>query len=522
MDKNRIFLVTFIAGVSLLVLSSAIALVQGEFTPVTAVMLVLGALACVFYAVIKKDDVVAVFTNRATRYGINAMVYTILVIAIIVAIQAIFTINSAQLDLTKNRKHTLSDETVKTLKSLKTEINSYYFFSISSRNGMVEDTLKRYAQINPKFKTESIDADKNPAFAKRFSVDRYGIVVFSRKDTGAFEKIDQLSEEGLTNGLLRMARGDKKKIYFTKGHGEPAIDGPVTDKLGFSVFANELKAYNYDVQPVELFSGPLGVPEDCALLVVAGGRTDLFDAEMPAIRSYLRRGGKILFFLTAFANTPNIDSLARSYGIVLHNDVVVDKMGRMFGGDVLTTIISSYEQHELTKGFGMATFFPASRTFEIKGGVEGVVSQPVARTNPGSWGETDLAGVQKGTASQDKSDLASPLPVAAAINIDNAMYKDDGRSNTVNTQARMVLLGSTGLASNAFLNASGNKDFVLNTVNWLAESGDMIAIRPKDNSFEPLFLSKIQGRMLFTIPTVFLPLLIAALGIMVFVRRKRS
>jgi len=37
-----------------------------------------------------------------------------------------------------------------------------------------------------------------------------------------------------------------------------------------------------------------------------------------------------------------------------------------------------------------------------------------------------------------------------------------------------------------------------------------------------LFLSKISGRMLLIIPVIFIPLLIAAIGIMVFVRRRAS
>lgn len=511
-----------IAAICLLVLGSAVALVMGEFTVFSIVTMAIGALMAVVYTVMNMKAVTESFTRRGTKYGINSLVYSLLIIAIIVVVQAIFTVNSAQLDLTKNKKHTLADQTKQVLSGLKTEINAYYFYSMAARNGMVEDTLKKYAAAEGKFKTESIDADKNPAFAKRYAVDRYNVVVLVRKDTAAFEKVDMLSEEGLTNALIRLTKGEKKKIYFTKGHGEPALDAPQGEKTGFSSLREQLQSYNYQADPVELFNSP-GVPSDCSLLVIAGPQIDIFETEEKAIKDYLSSGGKLLVFYPAFTNTPRLTALLKRYGVTAHNDVVVDKMGRMFGGDELMPIISAYEQHAITKTFRVATFFPLCRTFELAQGIQGLVLQPVARTNQGAFGETDLAGIKKGIASFNaNTDYASPLVVSAVIDVDNSLFKPDASSVTNTTRAKIAIFGSVDMANNSYLNASGNKDFVLNTINYLAEDGDMIAIRPKDSSFEPIFLSKITGRLLFIIPVIFMPLLVIVIGVLVFVRRKMS
>jgi hypothetical protein len=523
MDKNKVLPVIFITGICLLVLGSGVALVAGEFTLLSIIALGLGAVAAGIYAVINRKKVAGIFTSRSARYGINSAVYTLLIIAIIIVVQAIFTVNSAQLDLTKNKLHTLSDETKNVLSGIKTDINAYYFYSITQRNGQIEDTLNQYTAAQGKFKSESIDADKNPAFAKRYSVDRYNLVVLVRKDTAAFEKVDQLTEEGLTNALIRLTKGEKKKIYFTKGHGEPAIDGPMTDKTGLSALGQELQAYNYQALSLELFSVPDGVPGDCSLLVIAGSQIDIFDSEANFIKQYLARGGKMLVFYPAFTNTPKLSALLKDYGVTVHNDVVIDKMGRMFGGDELMPIISSYEQHEITKTFRVATFFPVARTFDLKPGTAGVTLQALAKTNPGAFGETDLAGVKKGAAAFNaKTDYASPLAVAAVIDADNSVFRADAASATNTSRAKIALLGSVEMADNSFLNASGNKDFVLNTINYLAGQGDLISIRPKSSSFEPIFLTKITGRLLFIIPVVFMPLLVIAIGVLVFVRRKMS
>jgi ABC-type uncharacterized transport system involved in gliding motility auxiliary subunit len=523
MKNLKALTIIFITGISLLVIGSFSALVMGEFGAFPLVTMLLGALLIGYYVFAGRKEVAAAFTKRETRYGINAFVYTLIVLAIIVVIQAIFTVNSGQIDLTKNKRHTLSDETIKALHSLTTDIDAYYFYSLQARNGQVEDLLKRYEQGSPKFRASSVDADKNPMTAKRFNVDRYGIVVLARKDSGAFEKVDQLAEEGITNGLIRITKGEKKKIYFTKGHGEPQLDAPQNEKTGYSALKQEIQSYNYTAQDIELFSAQGGVPQDCAMLVVAGPQSDLFDPEITAIKQYLRRGGKMLMLYSAFQSLPKLNALMKSCGVIVHNDVVVDKLGRMFGGDVLMPIISSYEYHDITKGFRVATFFPMCRTFDLKGGVTGVQLQGLAKTNQGSWGETDLTAIKKGSASNDpKADYQSPLSVAAVINIDNSVFAADAGSATVNTKAAIVIMGSSDMANNSYLSSSGNKDFILNSINWLAGQGDMISIRPKDNSFEPIFLSKIQGRLVFIIPTIFLPLVVIAVGVLVFARRRMS
>jgi ABC-type uncharacterized transport system involved in gliding motility auxiliary subunit len=251
--------------------------------------------------------------------------------------------------------------------------------------------------------------------------------------------------------------------------------------------------------------------------VIAGPQVDLFPAETAMIRKYLDRGGKIYVLLPPYTKAPSLESMLSAYGVRVDNDIVVDKMSRMLGGDFLMPIISSYEMHDITKDFKVATFLPMCRTFELKNDIKGVKAQPLARTNPGSWGETDLAGVKKGVASDTAADLKAPLIVTAILDIDNGVF---AAGVTPGAAAKIALSGSSEFADNTYLGTSGNQDLFLNTISYLADESDMISIRPKEKSFEPLFLSAIQGRMLFIIPTLVLPLLVIAAGAMVFIRRR--
>ncbi len=87
-------------------------------------------------------------------------------------------------------------------------------------------------------------------------------------------------------------------------------------------------------------------------------------------------------------------------------------------------------------------------------------------------------------------------------------------------KARIVVYGTSNLASNQFLNLQGNRDFFLNTVSWLAEEEDQISIRPKDAKQTPVFLNANQAQLVFLLPVVVVPGLVLLGGIVAVVRRR--
>ena len=115
--------------------------------------------------------------------------------------------------------------------------------------------------------------------------------------------------------------------------------------------------------------------------------------------------------------------------------------------------------------------------------------------------------LEQGTAKPDPQDPKGPLSVAVVVTKD---------------KARVVVYGTSNLASNQFLNVQGNRDFFLNSVSWLAEEEDQITVRPKDMKQTPIFLSAQQGRVVALLPLVVLPGLVLAGGIIALVRRRAT
>jgi ABC-type uncharacterized transport system involved in gliding motility auxiliary subunit len=83
-----------------------------------------------------------------------------------------------------------------------------------------------------------------------------------------------------------------------------------------------------------------------------------------------------------------------------------------------------------------------------------------------------------------------------------------------------VAVGTSSLAVNAYLGFQGNRDLVMNMVNWLSADEDLISIRPKPPESQRLNMTAQQMRRVLYLGVFGLPVLIIALGTSVWWRRR--
>jgi ABC-type uncharacterized transport system involved in gliding motility auxiliary subunit len=450
---------------------------------------------------------------RSVRYGLNSLVAILLVIGVIGVVEALSYRHNARLDLTENRRHSLSQQTIQTLKALKTKVSAVAFYrSDQPGKRVAEDLFKQYARhAGDNFVWKSVDPDRDPALARAMGVEAYGTTVLEAK--GRTEKVlDADQEEKLTNALVKVTREGKRVVYVVQGHGESDLVS--TDQRGFSEAKGALEKANYEVKPLAL-ARQSAVPDDAAVVIIAGPRTDFLGPEVQALEAYLGRGGKVLAMVNPpFPERSQPESLRRvlaGWGVTLDDDLVIElnPIGQAFGIGPQVPIVQQYESHPITRDMtGITTLFPLTRSISTaKTPPAGVAVQPLARTTADSWGETDRQGLEQGQAKPDPSDPKGPLTLAAVATRD---------------KARVVVYGTANIATNQFLNLQGNRDFVLNTVSWLAEEEDQISIRPRDSKATPVFLTSQQAQAVFWVPVVILPGLAIAAGIVAVVRRRAA
>jgi hypothetical protein len=161
------------------------------------------------------------------------------------------------------------------------------------------------------------------------------------------------------------------------------------------------------------------------------------------------------------------------------------------------------------------TFFPITRSIEPEKTIpSGTTVDALFKSNPNSWGETDLKSKQ---ASYDAGvDLKGPLPLAVAATKEVKPASDKAPA----IKSRMVVTGTSNFPVNAYF-PQGNGNLFLNMVSWLAQDEDLISIRPKPPEDRRILLSQAQMRMLLLFTVIVLPGIALITGFAVVWNRRR-
>jgi ABC-type uncharacterized transport system involved in gliding motility auxiliary subunit len=503
-------------------------------TPALAAAL-LGVVALVVYIALNLSSLKRSVSRKSFLYSSNLLLIVVLVLAILVLVNYFFSQHHHRFDFTESKLHSLSDQSIKVVKNLKTDLLAKCFFREGNYSrGKMENLLKNYAYHSKKIKFEFIDPDKNPGLVKRYEITQDGTTILECGDKE--NRITTADEEDITNAIIKVTREKKKVIYFLEGHGEGSIEE--SGDKGYSNAKQELEKLGYEVKKLTLALSET-FPQDCALLIVPGPEKDLLPDEIETIRNRLENGGRV-FFMVDPETAPGLPAFFSSFGIKLENDVVVDTMSRLFGGDYFMPLVSEYEYHAITANFRYATFFPYARSVEIATDKpEGITATVLGKTSPNSWSERQLTE-QKVTFDKDK-DKQGPIPLAvvatvkpkeeekagekAEENKETAQPQERAKAEKLEEQApkkegRLAVFGDSDFVTNRYYNLSGNGNFFLNTVNWLTEEADLISILPRTSSPRTIQLTPSQGRMIFFVSVLILPLLILVTGISVWLRRR--
>ncbi|MDM7926993.1 MAG: GldG family protein [bacterium] len=462
-----------------------------------------GLTLAVFWGVARFGAIRRLISLRSFRYGGNAAAAALMVLVLLGLLN--FTINrhSLRVDLSKGGQFSLSPQTRNILKNLKRDVRIIAFVKAQDQKP-VEDILKSYRFYASRLKTEFVDPDKKPGTAKLYGVTTYGTLVL--ESGGQSQKITENGEQAITNALIRVTREERKTVLFLDGHGENDIDS--SDKTGYASARKAIEDENYRVRKLNL-AAEKRIPSDCTVLVACGPRKAFFQSELDTIQAFLERGGKALFMIDA--EVPGFEAFLKTWGMTLGGDVVIDAsgMGQLFGMGPEVPLVTDYPPHPVTDRFRVMTFFPYCRsvTPETRPGTEWTVA-PLLRTSANSWGETTLG---KAEVRFDKGrDLAGPVTIAAV-----STKKSGG------VQSRLAVFGDADFANNSYFRVQGNGDLFMNTVSWLAEEEDLISIRAKQPEDRRVFLNAKQGRLVFWLTVVAMPLAAALAGVWMYIRRER-
>ena len=448
-------------------------------------------------------------TSRQTKYGLNTAIYILVALAIVVVVNLIANRFVRQIDLTANQRYTLSPQTAKILSELQHDVEFVYF---DRRSGFsnVEDRLAMYPTTSRRVTVTFVDPDREPSKANQYNVRSYGTLVIAA--AGRNEQAKAITEEDITNAIIRVIKGGPKKIYFLTGHGERDISSE--ERVGYSAAKKLLEDSNYAIETLSLLQENPRIPDDCTALIIAGAKNDFLDPEIAAIKDFIVKGGRAFFLVHPMA-PPKLTGLLAEFGADAKNTLVVDTsgIGRLFGTDELMPLVVQYENHPITRDMtNVATLFPFSAAVQTSdGGMPGATFQPIARTTDKSWATTEVGSRE--ISFREGRDIQGPLALLGA-----GTFKSPENADST-TEGRFIVAGSDEFPANAIIGFNGNRDLFLNAVNWLTSDEDLISIRPKEMEDRRVSLDADQMTRLFYL-MIAVPVIVVLSGLGVWWKRR--
>ncbi len=292
---------------------------------------------------------------KKITHGTNAILIVLLVAGILAILNAFSYSHFVRLDLTENKKFTVSDSTKKVLAELDDIVNIKVYLSrklppyMVSITNQIRDILEEYRVYSDgMLEIEYIDPGDDPAMQQlRFMGIPQLRLNIIEKDQAAVTNVymglavlygdskevipaltDMASfEYELTGKILRVSTTEVPNIGFLSGHGEPDL----MRELGT---INNLLKDQYFTKKVETSAGQK-VPDDIAALVVAGPKK-LSERDLFEIDQYLMSGGGIVFLVDTVEiqnqrlnGTPlksGITPLLEHYGVSVQEELVLDQL----------------------------------------------------------------------------------------------------------------------------------------------------------------------------------------------------
>ena len=446
------------------------------------------------------------------RNTLKLIIGTLGFLGLLVAVQALVSHDNHRLDLTPEKKFTLSPRTQQVVKNLKRDVQVLAFInSDRPENFFLEDMLGRMANLSPHFHYSLIDMNRNPALARQYHAVQYGTLVFEsdgqRKGT-----LMSSGESAVVSTMIQVTRSGEKVVYFLTGHGEGDLANEVPTE-GYMKLRGALADEFYQVRTLSLT--PSGaVPEDASVVVILGPKAQFLPIELSALEAYVQRGGA-LFILLDTNGSPSLVPFLEHYGVHLPDLIAVDPGKRLYAGEVLTFRASATARpHQMILSVNAPPIFSLARVVEVRGDeTKGIIARPILATSGEGFATAPQNITKAGTvAFVAGRDISGPVPIAGEV----AVQKGD-------KLGRIVVFGDADLANNALLDQGGNKDLFVNAVNWLADDPGQIGARPEmqQSGVHQFYMSAEQGRTVLLLSTAVLPGFFLLVGVSIFVWRRQ-
>ena len=520
------------------------------------------------------STVIAAFLSRTGRYGVNTLILLGAFTAIVVVVNVVSFENSERVDVTATNQFSLSDRTRDLLNDLQDDIRVTAFYkaaqdtadpNVVARRDRVIDTLDEFEARSGRFSYRLVDPDLEPGVVAAYFGSRpIGFVnesvVVENLDTDEFDSLQPTDaifsqlEQDLVTGLYVVTGQEQKTVYFLGGHGERNIDSGSGE--GYGLLRQSLEQENYQARTLvwPRSSTDVSVPEDAALVVIAGPISDLPTEHGIALDLYLlgrdetgerrRENGRMIFL--AEPDTPeswrefllqwgilvspgyirdldsSVPGLPQTLALEIDFDTLVNFNIQVLGNSdtAVSSTLTTAMEIIAPQGQQLQTVFmpDSAAILPLNDGAR--LPLALGFTSANSFSITDpdrIDPITEGETPDAKGPFIPAMLVRSAAKV-GMPIPESGPAETDISQ--LLIFGDADFVGNTNISRGSGLDMFVNSTNYLLGDYSLVSIRPKASAFRELNLDRNEYDFVRFSSWLFLPGIMAlAAGLVWWLRR---
>ena len=476
----------------------------------------------------KNNGILAAFKTRKVKTGSVATAITLIVVAIVVVLNLVVgkltDKYSLSLDMTQNKIFSLTQGSLDFIKNLDKDVEIILlsdedsFVQSNDYFAQANSVLKKYDLNSDKITLTYVDTVKNPAYLQEYqdenltensiivkSGDKHKIIsvqdIFDIQRSYYGSAITgSKAEQELTSAILYVTSDNQTKIAFLKGYGEQDS----------TAFQELLKKNNFAISEISLLNEE--IPDDVTLAIIFGSERDFDASSVEKIEKYLASGERGLIYAINpnQADSPNLNAF-------LEKNHVRIKSGLIYETDMQNVVSSPFEA---VNEYVDSEYSSELKNTEIP--VLMAICRPLEILNNESVKTllqfSSTAGVLPKGADKNfdfAANVSGPIPSVVISTLD---AEGEKKSN-------IAVISSYGALTQDYLasNALNNSAYFVNMVNKMSGREDAgVMIESKSMGGDELGISKATTDMVGIAVAVILPLVVLAVGVFMFLRRKNK
>ncbi len=493
-----------IAGVIGLIVGAVLLAFIGSLKLYGGIVIGIGAVLVLLVGLSYFSQVLAAFFSRTGRYGVNTVIMTAAFFGLVALVNYVAFENHVRSDTTATNQFSLAHRTRDLLDALDRPINvtAYYPDQVPSiemltRQGKVETTLGEFARRSGNFTYQFIDPQKEADLARSQGVTAYETLAVSAVGTDIIDLVQPTDEvysrleQDLYTALLVATETQRKKVYFLSGHGERDITRQAED--GYLKIREGLEVDNYQVEtlPWAPVDEEVTVPDDAALLVIAGPTGELPTAHLDALNYYMagrypdgepRREAARIIFLAEPDTHDTFRAFLAFWGVIVSDSYIRDVEGSQPNAPrtLRVGIYNPQAPPEIVAPRGRplnVAFMPGAAAIEpILEETNTRLPRPIAATTASARLIDDIERVDPVDDDPQRVyfpavylDIIAPVGAAAPT----ARPPD-------NEIASMVVFGDSDFVSNRNVDRGSSAALFLNSANYLMGDFSLVSIRDRE------------------------------------------